>query len=106
MDQRLPAEHPLVDPVVWDAQAGTPLVTGLSGFHSARISCLAWSIDGSALASGGVDALIVVWDLENKKAKHKLPLAHTAGAIKQLVWTGPAELTSGGGDGCIKRWTV
>ena len=92
--------------VVWDAQAGTPLVTGLSGFHSARISCLAWSIDGSALASGGVDALIVVWDLENKKAKHKLPLAHTAGAIKQLVWTGPAELTSGGGDGCIKRWTV
>jgi len=92
--------------VVWDALAGTPLVTGLQGFHTARISTLAWSFDGSALASGGVDAQIIVWDLEAKAAKHKLPLAHTGGAIRALVWSGPAEIASGGGDGCIKRWAV
>ena len=47
--------------VVWDAQDGTPLITGLSGFHTARISCLAWAPDGSSFASGGVDAALIVW---------------------------------------------
>lgn len=92
--------------VVWDAQDGTPLVTGLQGFHTARISCLAWAPDGSSLASGGVDAQILVWDLENKSAKHKIPLAHTAGAIRSLCFASPSELYSGGGDATIKKWTV
>ena len=92
--------------VVWDPQSGTPLVTGLQGFHSARISCLAWSPDGGTLASGGVDALIIVWNLEEKQAKIKIPLAHTAGAIRALCWTSTTELASGGGDSCIKRWSV
>ena len=49
---------------------------------------------------------ILVWDLETKKAKEKLPLAHTSGAIRSLVWTSDGEIASGGGDACIKRWNV
>jgi len=92
--------------VVWDTGDGTPLVTGLQGFHTARISCLAWAPDGSTLASGGVDAMIIVWDLDNKGAKHKMPLAHTAGAIRCMQYASPTELYSGGGDAFIKKWTV
>ena len=91
---------------MWDTNDGTPLVTGLSGFHTARISCLAWAPDGSTLASGGVDAQILVWDLENKTTKHKLPLAHTAGAIRQLCYASPTELYSSGGDAAIKKWAI
>ena len=79
-------------------------MTGLQGFHTARISCLAWSIDGSALASGGVDALIVV-DLENKKETISLSLAHTAARSSSSCGLG-RRAHLGGGDGCIKRWTV
>jgi WD40 repeat protein len=92
--------------VVWDATEGTPLVTGLQGFHTARIACLAWSPEGVALASGGVDAQIIVWDLENKAAKQKLPLAHTAGAIRSLCFASATELYSGGGDATIKKWAL
>jgi len=92
--------------VVWDAKSGEPLVTGLSGFHAARISCLAWSPDGVGLASGGVDACIIVWDLEAKKAKTKITLAHTGGAIRSVVFSSPSELFSTGGDACIKKWSL
>jgi len=92
--------------VVWDTQAGTPLYAPGTGFHTARVVCLAWSPSGEALASGGVDAQIIVWDVPNKAVKHKIALAHTAGAIRQICWTSPSEVCSGGGDACIKRWSV
>ena len=94
--------------VVWDCQAGTPLVTGLQGFHTARISCLAWAPDGSTFASGGVDAQIIVWEIVDGKgkAKHKLPLAHTSGAIRGLAYSSAAELFSAGSDACVKKWAV
>jgi len=91
--------------VVWSAQDGTALVSGLSGFHTARVSSLAWG-PGDILASGGVDGLIIVWNLEGKAAKHKFVNAHTAGAIGALEFISGTELASAGGDGCIKRWSV
>ena len=77
----------------------------MNGYHTARVSCLAWSADG-VLASGGVDATIFVWDLENKKSKHKIVQAHKDGAVKALCFTKPNELASAGNDACIKRWSV
>ena len=91
--------------VIWDANAGTPLVTGLNGFHTARISCLAWS-PGGTLASGGVDATVLVWDLDNKAVKHKLVQAHMGGAIAAISFLSDTEFVSTGGDCCIKKWAI
>ena len=98
-----PAAAPPAD---GDARGGEPahLSPTRGGTLPPRPDFFAYYAEG-ILASGGVDAQIIVWDLDNKVAKHKLPLAHQGGAIKQLVWAGN-ELVSGGMDGAIKTWTV
>jgi len=92
--------------VIWSTADGSILVKGLSGFHTARLSCFAWSPDNVTLASGGVDAQIVVWDTAEGKPKHKLPNAHTAGAVTSMAFLDPATLISSGMDATIKSWTV
>jgi hypothetical protein len=46
---------------LWSTLTGKHLAT-LSG-HIAEVLCLAWSPDGSTLASGGADTTIVLWDV-------------------------------------------
>lgn len=89
--------------VVWDAVACAPLVTGLSGFHTTRISCLVFSPAG-LLASGGVDGAVFVWD--GKAVKHKMPLAHAGGVSALAFLSGGGTLASAGLDACIKTWTI
>jgi len=91
--------------VVWDVTAGAPLVTGLQGFHTARISSLAYSAAG-VLASAGVDSTLLVWDLEAKKPKLKTTNCHTEGGINKLVWVDESTIATAGSDACIKTWTV
>jgi len=91
--------------VIWSTVDGSALVTGLSGFHTARISCFAWSAAG-VLASGGVDAAILVWDLDAKSPKNKMVQAHVAGAVTALVFTEETTLVSAGMDSCIKSWKL
>ena len=91
--------------VVWDVQAGTPLHTGMGGFHTARISSLAWSAAG-VLASAGVDSLLLVWDFEAKKPKTSLKLCHKSGGINKHVWIDDATIATCGSDACIKTWSV
>lgn len=89
--------------VVWDAVGRTPLVTGLSGFHTTRISCLVFSPSG-LLASGGVDGALFVWD--GKAVKHKMPLAHSGGVSALAFLSGGSTLASAGLDACIKTWDI
>jgi WD40 repeat protein len=91
--------------VIWSTVDGSPLVTGLAGFHTARITTVAWSPSG-ALASGGVDSGLIFWDLENKKAKAKLQRCHASGGIEALTWVDDKTAITCGADGCIKSWTA
>jgi len=91
--------------VIWDAVAGTTLVTGLQGFHTARVSCLAWS-PGGTLASGGISAEINVWDLEKKSPKQKIKNAHVSGGVNALVFADDTTVLSCGSDACIKAWAA
>ncbi|KAL3929690.1 MAG: hypothetical protein SGPRY_001849 [Prymnesium sp.] len=96
------------DLVIWSAKDGSPLVTGLNGFHTTRLSCLAWS-PGGKLASGGVDSAIMLWTPETLKEKKPLSgtkLAHTGGGINALVFVNEDTVASAGADACIKFWKV
>lgn len=91
--------------VVWDVTARAPLVTGLQGFHTARLSSLAYSAAG-VLASAGIDSTLLVWDLEAKKPKTKTTLCHTEGGINKLVWVDDSTIATAGSDACIKTWSA
>ncbi|KAJ2727023.1 substrate-specific activator of APC-dependent proteolysis [Coemansia sp. Benny D115] len=85
--------------------------------HRQEVCGLRWSPDGSQLASGGNDNLLLVWDARYtpvsagrsfRRPLHRLS-AHTA-AVKALAWspTQPYLLASGGGtdDRCIRMWNT
>ena len=91
--------------VVWDVTARAPLVTGLQGFHTARISSLAYSAAG-VLASAGIDSTLLVWDLEAKKPKTKTTLCHTEGGINKVCWVDDSTIATAGSDACIKTWSA
>ncbi len=52
--------------VVWDAKTGKQLLT-LVG-HTDLIKSLAFSMDGTRLASAGFDGTVIIWDLASGKA--------------------------------------
>ena len=55
---------------------------------------------------GGVDALVLVWDLENKNALRKIVGAHVSGGINALAFVSNELLATAGADACIKTWAV
>lgn len=89
-------------------------VVGSMTEHSQEVCGLAWSPDGTFLASGGNDNKLCIYDVgtststRNAAARHVLT-DHQA-AVKALAWS-PHErnlLASGGGtaDKCIKFWNA
>ena len=90
--------------VVWDVASRAPLVTGLDGFHAARITSLAWSPSGK-LASASVDASLIVWDLTEKKPVLKKGLHH-ADCITAIAFQDDETLATAGQDAFIKLVTT
>jgi cell division cycle protein 20 (cofactor of APC complex) len=81
----------------------------LSG-HSQEVCGLAWSPDGSTLASGGNDNTLLLWDssASGTTTAPRYTLTDHQAAVKALAWS-PHErnlLATGGGtaDRCIKFW--
>jgi WD40 repeat protein len=54
------------------------------------VTALAWSPDGRILASGGMDHLIHIWDIANKKVL--VTLDGHSDEIRELVWSPDGEL--------------
>lgn len=50
---------------------GGPLLATLSG-HRGRVNALATSTDSRTVVSGGADHRIIVWDVDNREARHVL----------------------------------
>jgi len=94
--------------IIWSVADGTPLITGLSGYHTTRIACLTWASDGS-VATGGVDSTIFVWTpetLKDKKPGFTAKLTHTGGGVTALAFVNDKLLASSGQDACIKFWKI
>lgn len=102
------------DVCVYDASGGyAPLVSkGRWCFHTQSVGCLAWSPDGSVLASGGNDDSIFLWCPERKARRVHYRFAHRGGVTGlRFVGSGRAEgaewtLVSAGADGCVNWWDV
>lgn len=100
----------LYDPRVSAASATAMLV----GAHSQEVCGLAWSPDGTLLASGGNDNRLAIWDIRRLgETAAAAPLADFGGhraAVKAIAWSPHTRgrLVSGGGssDRKLRFWDV
>lgn len=79
--------------------------------HRGEVCGVKWSSTGNALASGGNDNLVYIWDSFKMSSRHYTHRfnEHQA-AVKALAWCPYSSdvLASGGGidDGCLKIWNT
>ena len=89
---------------VWDASTGKQIDT-LSG-HTNRIVSIAYSLDGSIIATGSDDKTVRLWDAHTREPIKTLT-GHTE-YISTVVFS-PADqntLASGSGDGTVLLWDL
>ena len=87
----------------WDAQTGKPLTT-LSG-HTGDVLSIAYSPDGTRIATGGDDGTAQVWDAATGESLLTLA-GHTVG-VDQVAFTPDGDrLLTGGADGTARLWDI
>src|SRR5258706_16151561 len=91
---------------VWDATDGTQQAE-LKG-HQGVITSVAWSPDGTRLASSGRvrgSGEMLVWDVQS--GERVRALAGDSGVVYAVTWGSNSELlVSGGSDGMLGWWDV
>ncbi len=73
--------------------------------HTSWIRCLAFSPDGTWLASGSSDGLIILWAVETGDRLHTFQ-AHASLVLTVTFSPNGNVLASSGGDGIIKLWDI
>jgi WD40 repeat protein/tRNA A-37 threonylcarbamoyl transferase component Bud32 len=70
-----------------------------------QVVCLAYSPDGSTLATAGTDQLISLWDIASGRLRAKFT-GHTGG-VWSLAWAPDGQrLATAGWDGTVRLWDV
>ncbi|WP_147312520.1 protein kinase domain-containing protein [Thermomonospora umbrina] len=91
--------------VLWDVRDRRQIGTPLTG-HSATVTALAFSRDGTTLATGGQDQVARLWDVAGQ-TQRGAPLAGHGGPVESLVFTGDGtSLITGDTSGTVRRWNV
>ncbi len=86
---------------VWDPQTRQPIAR-LAG-HTQDVLALAYSPDGTRLASGGYDRVVRIWDVESRK--EILQLTGHTGYVHALAWSADGTtLVSASGDHTVRVW--
>lgn len=79
------------------------------GFHDDGVSAVAWRPGASAVASGGADGLIYIWEVGEQRGRLRQPLrlARQGGEVRALAWSeGGALLASGSSDQRVYLWAM
>jgi WD40 repeat protein len=88
---------------VFDTEAGKEILPRQG--HTAALHAVCISPDGKALASGGEDRMVNLWDLASGQIRHTLS-AHTAAVCGLAFSPDGKQLASGSRDGTIAIWNV
>jgi WD40 repeat protein len=86
---------------IWDAESGEQTVM-LEG-DSEWVLSLAWSQDGTRLATGSRDEAVKIWDVES--GRMLLALTGHSGEVESIAWNPDGtQLATGGHDATVKIW--
>jgi WD40 repeat protein len=87
-------------------QLAQPLLTTHLSGHSGSVTSVAYSPDGTTLASGGSDGTIILWDVASRTPLGE-PLTRHADQVLSVAYSPDGTtLASGGSDGTIILWDV
>lgn len=75
-------------------------------YHTARVTCLAWSPNSSLLASGSVDMSAIVWDVNNSVSSRRTIKRAHPGGLTSVAFSDDSTLLTSGDDGCIREWAL
>ena len=91
--------------VVWNVESGQEKAT-LQG-HMGSVNSVAFSPDGTTLASGTLEGTVVVWDVASGREKATLQgQGHTNRVYSVAFSPDGTTLASGGSDGRVVLWDV
>ena len=85
---------------VWDTKTGQQLFTIRA--HVTYATCVAWSPDGSRIATGSADHTIRIWNAETGEEMLTLKAGDKTG-IKSLSWSPDGKILASGGE-TLKLW--
>ena len=90
---------------VYERGSWAEKIKNIWSFHTSKVTCLAWSPNGSYLASGSIDESVIVWDFNAPSKKLILSFAHNAG-VASLIWLDDSKLCSVGNDHTTVVWNI
>ena len=93
------------DIYIWDSSNWEVITKAWGSFHTASITCIAWHPNSDALATGGLDQYIFVWNVAKKTKRIKIERAHQGG-VSAVSWVSDTVLASVGQDNSLKTWSV
>lgn len=73
--------------------------------HSAAVNAIAFSFDGSLIATGGDDRSVIIWEATNGKARHTLK-GHDFTVTSIAFSPDATVLASGSGNASVVLWDV
>ncbi len=76
------------------------------GFHTAKVTCVAFSPDCKWVASGGLDCSVIIWSVEAPAKHHVLLSAHVQSQITSIKWLDNKTVMTSGQDANVKIWNV
>ena len=86
---------------LWNTATGEPIGEPLVG-HTDWVLSVAFSLDGTIIASGGADNVIRLWDAETHDALGELS-GHTDW-VRSVAFLDNTRLISGSADGTVRLW--
>ncbi|XP_013397813.1 actin-interacting protein 1 [Lingula anatina] len=75
-------------------------------FHTAKVTCLAWSPDSRHIASGSLDTGIGIWSVENVRKTLLIKQAHPMNKVNAVAWLDDNTLASVGQGSNLRIWDI